>query len=51
MLTAVLAVAMLGEQMHAYHVIGGSMSLIGVLIAQTVHRPLHAARAGTAQCS
>ena len=47
-LTAVLAVAMLGEQMHAYHVIGGSMSLIGVLIAQTVHKPLHAPRTAAA---
>ncbi|GGI19398.1 DMT family transporter [Oxalicibacterium faecigallinarum] len=39
-LTALMAITWLGEEMHAYHVIGGSLSLVGVLLVQTVHRPL-----------
>ena len=48
-LTAGLAIALLDEPMRAYHVIGGGISLAGVLIAQTVQRPLFAARASLAR--
>ena len=48
-LTAGLAIALLDEPMRAYHVIGGGISLAGVLIAQTVQRPLFAVRASLAR--
>lgn len=48
-LTAGLAIALLDEPMRAYHVIGGGVSLAGVLIAQTVQRPLFAVRASLAR--
>lgn len=39
---------MLREQLHAYHVLGGAVTLAGVLLAQTVQRPLvRRAPAGT----
>jgi len=48
-LTAGLAIALLDEPMRAYHVIGGGISLAGVLIAQTVQRPLFAVRTSLAR--
>lgn len=44
-LTALLAIVWLHESMQAYHLIGGGISLLGVLLAQTVQRPLFARRA------
>jgi drug/metabolite transporter (DMT)-like permease len=35
-----LAIVWLHESMHVYHLVGGSISLLGVLLAQTVQRPL-----------
>jgi len=43
-LTAIFAILWLHESMQSYHIIGGGISLIGVLIAQTVQRPLLRAR-------
>lgn len=39
-LTALFAIVWLHETMHAYHLIGGGISLIGVLLTQIVQRPL-----------
>ncbi|MFZ4878504.1 DMT family transporter [Janthinobacterium sp. Mn2066] len=44
-LTALLAIVWLHESMHGYHLVGGGISLLGVLLAQTVQRPLFARRA------
>jgi len=38
--TAVIAVGWFGEHLHAYHLLGGGAALIGVLLAQTLRRPL-----------
>lgn len=38
--TALAAIALLGEQLHTYHLIGGGITLTGILLAQTVKRPL-----------
>jgi len=40
-----MAAAFLGEQLHAYHLIGGGVTLLGVAIANTVKRPLHKSKA------
>ncbi|WP_343462969.1 DMT family transporter [Pantoea sp.] len=42
--TAVIAVLFLHEQLHAYHWIGGGMTLVGVMLAQRVRTPLRQAR-------
>jgi len=39
-LTALFAIIWLHETMHAYHLIGGGISLVGVLLTQIVQRPL-----------
>lgn len=39
-MTAVLAVLMLGEQLHTFHILGGGVALVGVAIAQRWKRPL-----------
>lgn len=44
--TAVLAVAGLGEQLHHYHIWGGGLTLLGVLLCQLWRQPI---RLGTAQ--
>ncbi|MBB5371656.1 MULTISPECIES: DMT family transporter [unclassified Janthinobacterium] len=44
-LTALLAIVWLHESMRGYHLIGGGISLLGVLLAQTVQQPLFARRA------
>jgi len=41
-LTALLAIVWLHDTLHAFHLIGGGVSLLGVLLAQTVQRPLFA---------
>lgn len=48
-LTAGLAIALLDEPMRLYHVVGGGISLAGVLIAQTVQRPLFAVQQSLAR--
>lgn len=42
-LTALFAILWLRESMHAYHVIGGGVSLAGVLLTQKIQRPLFGA--------
>ena len=39
-MTAGIAVVLLGEHLHTFHVIGGGVALIGVFIAQRWKRPL-----------
>ena len=41
-LTALLAIVWLHDTLHAFHLIGGGISLLGVLLAQTVQRPVFA---------
>jgi drug/metabolite transporter (DMT)-like permease len=36
--TAGIAVGMLGETLHAYHVLGGGTALVGVVVAQRFKR-------------
>lgn len=43
-LTALFAVIWLRDAMHAYHVIGGGVTLAGVLLTQTVQKPLFTRR-------
>lgn len=43
--TVLIAVLFLGESLHAYEVIGGLVTLLGVVMAQTLKRPLRRARA------
>jgi drug/metabolite transporter (DMT)-like permease len=38
--TAAIAVGWFGEHLHVYHLLGGGAALIGVLLAQTLRRPL-----------
>ena len=38
--TAIIAVLFLHEQLHAYHLIGGGMTLAGVVVAQRLKTPL-----------
>jgi drug/metabolite transporter (DMT)-like permease len=45
-LTALFAILWLNENMRAYHLIGGGVSLAGVLLTQVVQRPLFGARIG-----
>jgi drug/metabolite transporter (DMT)-like permease len=40
--TAIIAVLFLHEQLHSYHLIGGGITLIGVILAQRLRRPLFA---------
>lgn len=38
--TALIAVALLGEHLQMFHYIGGGLTLVGILIAQTIQKPL-----------
>lgn len=38
--TAIIAIAVLGEQLHDYHLIGGGITLLGVMLAQRLRTPL-----------
>ncbi|GAB2927324.1 DMT family transporter [Hafnia psychrotolerans] len=38
--TAIIAVFFLHEKLHSYHLIGGGITLVGVIIAQRLRRPL-----------
>lgn len=38
--TAVIAVIALHEQLHSYHLIGGGITLLGVILAQRLRQPL-----------
>ncbi|SIO42630.1 DMT family transporter [Paraburkholderia phenazinium] len=38
--TAVIAVGWFREHLHAYHLLGGGVTLLGVLLAQMIRRPL-----------
>jgi drug/metabolite transporter (DMT)-like permease len=45
--TAVIAVLFLHEQLHSYHLIGGGITLIGVILAQRLRTPLFGRREPT----
>ncbi len=47
--TAVIAVLFLHEQLHSYHLIGGGVTLVGVILAQRLRRPLFGNKAKTAK--
>ncbi|MDF7669979.1 DMT family transporter [Orbaceae bacterium ESL0721] len=38
--TAIISILFLHETLHTYHIIGGGMSLCGVILAQSIKRPL-----------
>ncbi|AWK42873.1 EamA family transporter [Photorhabdus laumondii subsp. laumondii] len=38
--TAIIAILVLHEEMHSYHLIGGSITLLGVILAQQLRTPL-----------
>lgn len=39
--TAMIAIALLGEEMHSYHLVGGGIVLLGVLLVQQLRTPLN----------
>ncbi|MCD4591765.1 DMT family transporter [Proteus mirabilis] len=39
--TAMIAVAVLGEEMHSYHFIGGGVILLGIFLVQKLRAPLN----------
>ncbi|WP_140920225.1 DMT family transporter [Limnobaculum xujianqingii] len=43
-ITAIIAIIFLREPLHSYHLVGGTISLIGVILAQRVHIPLGKAK-------
>ena len=43
--TVIIAMLFLGETLHSYDVIGGGVTLLGVLMVQTLKRPLRRAQA------
>jgi drug/metabolite transporter (DMT)-like permease len=47
--TAAIAVGFFGEQLHAYHFVGGCAALGGVVLAQTWRQPLVPRRLGARQ--
>jgi drug/metabolite transporter (DMT)-like permease len=44
LMTALAAVAVLGEPIRSYHLIGGGVTLIGVVCAQLLRQPLRRTR-------
>ncbi|WP_333661420.1 DMT family transporter [Acinetobacter sp.] len=38
--TALIAVVLLGEHLQVFHYIGGGLTLLGILIAQTIQKPI-----------
>jgi drug/metabolite transporter (DMT)-like permease len=38
--TAIIAVLFLHEQLHSYHLIGGGVALLGVILSQRLRTPL-----------
>ena len=42
--TALIAVAMLGEHLQQFHIIGGGLTLIGIVMAQLIQKPIFADR-------
>lgn len=38
--TALIAIVMLGEELHAFHWIGGGLTLLGILLAQNLQKPI-----------
>jgi drug/metabolite transporter (DMT)-like permease len=43
--TVIIAMLFLGETLHSYDVIGGGVTLLGVVMVQTLKRPLRRATA------
>lgn len=39
-ITAAIAIIFLHEPIHSYHLLGGGLSLIGVILAQRMNKPL-----------
>lgn len=42
--TALAAIVLLDEKLHVYHIVGGVITLIGIILAQTVTQPLFVER-------
>ncbi|EPF80724.1 DMT family transporter [Acinetobacter rudis] len=38
--TALIAVVMLGEELHTFHWVGGGLTLLGILLAQNLQKPI-----------
>ncbi|WP_353173989.1 DMT family transporter [Acinetobacter rudis] len=38
--TALIAVVMLGEELHTFHCVGGGLTLLGILLAQNLQKPI-----------
>ena len=47
--TAIIAVLFLHEHLHSYHIIGGGITLAGVIIAQRLRKPLFGDKTGALQ--
>jgi len=45
LLTAVIAAAVIGESLGAYHAVGGALTVAGVLLAELWKAPLRSRRA------
>jgi drug/metabolite transporter (DMT)-like permease len=38
--TALIAVVLLGEQLQVFHLVGGGLTLCGILLAQMMQKPI-----------
>lgn len=47
--TAIVAITFLNEPLHAYHIVGGVLTLLGVVLAQRLQTPLYQRKAKAAQ--
>ncbi|KGM26404.1 DMT family transporter [Photorhabdus akhurstii] len=47
--TAIIAILVLHEEMHSYHLIGGGITLLGVMLAQQLRTPLIGRKTGKSQ--
>jgi drug/metabolite transporter (DMT)-like permease len=48
--TAIIAVVFLHEHLHSYHLIGGGITLLGVILSQRLRTPLGRKAKQTAEC-
>ncbi|WP_391529584.1 DMT family transporter [Photorhabdus akhurstii] len=47
--TSIIAILVLHEEMHSYHLIGGGITLLGVMLAQQLRTPLIGRKTGKSQ--
>ncbi|MGO2436700.1 MAG: EamA family transporter, partial [Serratia proteamaculans] len=47
---AIIAVLFLHEHLHSYHLIGGGITLLGVILSQRLRTPLARKAKQTAEC-